>query len=90
MSSDTTRPLDANGTPVSLASDLLHGAQDIAEFLYGTPSNSREAVSNQRRVYHAIEKHHFPAFKLGGVICARKSTILKWIEAKEHVNKRVQ
>jgi len=67
----------------ALASDLLHGADEIARFIYGMPGDERAAESNRRRVYHAAEKHGLPAFKLGGTVTARKSTILKWIENQE-------
>lgn len=71
----------AGGGP--LASDLLHGADEIARFIYGPPANEKAAESNRRRVYHAIDKHSLPAFKLGGTITARKTTIFKWIEIQE-------
>lgn len=67
-----------------LADDLISGGADrIAEFVFGVPESDRAADSNRRKIYHAIDKHGFPAFKFGGTIAARKSTILKWIEAQE-------
>jgi hypothetical protein len=66
-----------------LASDLLHGADEIAQYIYGYSADEKAAESNRRRVYHATDKHGLPAFKLGGTITARKSTILKWIEGRE-------
>ena len=66
-----------------LASDLLHTTDSIAAYIYGDPPDEKTAESNRRKVYHAIEKHGLPAFKLGGNNAARKSTILKWIEAQE-------
>jgi len=79
-----TRPLGVSGGAMPLADDLLHGADDIARFIYGATSDERQAESNRRRVYHAADKHGLPTFKIGGTITARKSTILKWIEAQEH------
>lgn len=66
-----------------LADDLLHGADEIARFIYGDTGDEKTAESNRRRVYHANDKHGLPTFKLGGTMTARKSTILKWIEAQE-------
>ncbi len=69
----------------SLADDLLHGADEIARFVYGDARDEKLAESNRRRVYHAADKHGLPTFKLGGTMTARKSTILKWVEAQEQV-----
>lgn len=62
--------------PSDEAPDLLCGATEISEFLFRKP-NAR------RRVYHLYEHHDLPAFKVGGSIFARRSTILKWIADKE-------
>lgn len=58
------------------AADLLCGAAEISQFLFRKPDA-------RRRVYHLYEHHGFPAFKVGGSIFARRSTILKWIAEKE-------
>ena len=58
------------------AKDLLRGAEAIAEYLYG----DREM---RRKVYHLVQTSHLPTFKLGSMICARKSRLLKWIETQE-------
>ncbi len=54
-------------------SDLLHSCAAIAEYL-----NIRE---RQARHYH--QKGHLPTFKIGRSICARKSTLLRWMEEQE-------
>jgi hypothetical protein len=64
-----------------LADDTLHGAEEIAEYLYG----DREK-QHIRRVYHisrADSVNRLPTFRFGIIICARKSTILQWIKAQE-------
>jgi hypothetical protein len=78
MTNKATRPLGVTGEAIPLADDLLRGANEIAMFIYGTDQDA-----DCRRVYHAASKHGLPTFKLGGVICARKSTILAWIEDQE-------
>lgn len=83
MSQVQERPFGANGGAMLLADDLLHGADEIARFVYGSPDDERTAESNRRKIYHAADKHGLPAFKLGGTMTARRSTILKWIEAQE-------
>ena len=58
------------------AKDILRGADAIAEFLYG----DREM---RRKVYHLVASSNLPVFKLGSMICARKSVLLKFVEAQE-------
>ena len=57
----------------TLAADLLRGASAIADFL----------GFERRVVYHAISAGHLPTFKMGATICARKSSLLRWIEEQE-------
>lgn len=58
------------------ATDLLRGAAEIAEFLYG----NRDV---RRKVYHLVATSNLPVFKLGSKICARKSVLLKWVKDQE-------
>jgi hypothetical protein len=62
----------------SIADDLLNGASEISEFFYGDASEP-----NRKRVYHLVDTGVFPAFKVGGVLHARRSTIVAYIEALE-------
>ena len=59
-----------------LGSDLLRGADEIAEFMFGTPME-------RRKIYHLADTKKLPVFRLGALLCARKSTLLSWIEAQE-------
>lgn len=59
-----------------LSSDLLHGAEAIATFIFGNPKE-------RRKVYHLADSHGLPVFRMGATICGRKSTILKWVEEQE-------
>jgi hypothetical protein len=58
------------------AADLLRGADAIAQFLYGN-------CKLRRKIYHLAATTNIPVFKLGAMICARKSVLLKWIAAQE-------
>jgi hypothetical protein len=60
-----------------LADDILEGADAIAEFLFG----SREY---RRKVYYLSECSKLPVFRLGSVLCARKSVLLKFIAGQEN------
>jgi hypothetical protein len=63
-------------TDPEFAQDLLRGAEEIAQYLYG----DRE---QRRKVYHPVATSNLPVFKLGSMICARKSVLLKWIKEQE-------
>jgi hypothetical protein len=69
-----------NETPelAALAHDLLDGAGEIAEFLYG--DTSRPKI---RRVYYLAERKLLPIFQLGSILHARKSTLLAAIAERE-------
>ena len=54
--------------------DLLTGADAIAAFM----------GIKVRRVYHLAETQRLPVFRLGATLCARKSTLLSWIESMEN------
>ena len=61
---------------LEFADDLLRGAGVIAQFLFRNPKL-------RRKVYHLVATSNLPVFKLGSMICARKSVLLKWIEDQE-------
>jgi hypothetical protein len=57
------------------AEDLLHGAEEIAQLLCGD--------RKRRRIDHLVATSNLSVFKLGSMICARKSVLLKWIKDQE-------
>lgn len=67
-----------NTTSHELADDLLRGADEIAEFIFG-----KTRGSGRRKIYYLAETSHLPVFRLGAVLCARKSVLLKWISGQE-------
>jgi phosphoribosylaminoimidazole carboxylase (NCAIR synthetase) len=58
------------------AADILRGAEEIALYLYG----KRE---ERRKIYHLNRTSRLPTFKLGSMICARRSVLLKWVQSQE-------
>jgi hypothetical protein len=60
-----------------LSGDILYGAEAIALFIYGK-------AGFRRTVYNLIQQKALPHFKLGAILCARKSILLKWIEEQEN------
>lgn len=63
-------------SPNAFSDDLLEGAEAISAFLYGNPGK-------RRKVYHLASTSRLPVFRLGSVLCSRKSKILEWVEAQE-------
>lgn len=59
----------------ALASDILHGADQIASFIFGD-------IRHRRKVYRLVEAHKLPHFRLGASICSRKSVLISWISAQ--------
>ena len=66
-----------NDTTHPLADDLLRGADEIAEFIFGERAS-------RRKVYYLAECTRIPVFRLGSVLCARRSVLLNWISAQEN------
>jgi hypothetical protein len=76
---------ESSSSENELAEDILEGADAIAEFLFGSRSN-------RRKVYYLAERSKLPIFRLGSVLCARKSVLLDFIAGQEervrpHTNK---
>ena len=61
---------------VGLANDLLRGADEIAGYLFGDKAQ-------RRKIYHLAETSRLPVFRLGSVLCARRSVLMAWISNQE-------
>lgn len=72
MTDNATKP-EAGAEPVDIAQDIAYGAEAIAVMLGLTG----------RQVYRLSERARLPIFKIGGTICARRSTVMAWIEEQE-------
>lgn len=60
----------------ALADDVLRGAEAIADFLFGD-------ATQRRKVYHLAGTSRLPIFRLGSVLCARRTVLLHWINDQE-------
>jgi hypothetical protein len=69
-------PTVLQNTPNELADDILRGADQIAEFIFGERGS-------RRKVYYRAECSRLPVFRLGSVLYARESVLLKWISGQE-------
>jgi hypothetical protein len=65
-----------NDPSQGIADDLLRGADEIAEFIFGKRGG-------RRKIYYLAETSHLPVFRLGAVLCARRSVLLGWISGQE-------
>ncbi len=72
-----TEIIDRGPAP-TIADDLLRGADEIAEFVFGSKRH-------RRKVYYLTgdAKTRMPHFRIGSVLCARKSTLLAWVARQE-------
>jgi hypothetical protein len=59
-----------------LADDILRGADEIAEFIFGERGS-------RRKVYYLAECTRLPVFRLGSILCARRSVLMSWIAGQE-------
>ncbi len=66
----------ATTAPNELADDLLRGADEINEFIFGRRGS-------RRKIYYLAETSRLPVFRLGSMLCARKSVLLRWIAGQE-------
>ncbi len=58
--------------------DLLSGARAIGQFLGMT----------ERRARYLAETGSMPTFKIGGLLCARRSTLVAWLEQAEAAGRK--
>jgi hypothetical protein len=65
-------------TTDDISGDLMTGAAEISLFVFN--DDSPPAV---RRTRHLIDKRIIPAFKLGGIVAARRSKVKRAIETLE-------
>jgi hypothetical protein len=59
-----------------LSGDILRGAPEISEFPFGDKNC-------KPKVYYLAERGSLPLFRMGSVLCVRKSTLIDWIVAME-------
>jgi hypothetical protein len=68
-------------TGQDLAGDLLFGAEAIAQFVFGRKSE-------RRKIYNLGETGALPTFRLGRVLCARRSSIEAMIARRDPQTKQ--
>jgi hypothetical protein len=66
-----------NDTKQPLADDILRGADEIAKFIFGERGS-------RRKVYYLAECTRLPVFRLGSVLCARRTVLMNWIAGQEN------
>lgn len=75
-----TLQMENTSVEPTLADDLLRGADEIAKFVFGS-------AKHRRKVYYYASgaKLRMPTFRIGAIICARRSTLLQWVEQQERM-----
>ncbi|KAB1075456.1 DNA-binding protein [Methylobacterium soli] len=54
-----------------------------ADLLYGVPAIATHLGIRLQQAHHQIRKGALPTFRVGGVICARRTTIANWLAERE-------
>jgi hypothetical protein len=70
-----------------LAGDMLEGAEEIGEFLFGDDPHPSARRHRLRRVYRLTSEvppaDRLPVFRIGSLLFARRSTLMRWITERE-------
>ncbi len=56
---------------------------DDGDLLYGVPAIASHLGIGVKQCRHRIDAKAIPAFKIGGTICARKSSLKEWLDKLE-------
>ena len=54
-----------------------------ADLLYGVPAIADYLGLTQHQARHNIDKGRIPTFRMGAIICARKSSLVRWLDEQE-------
>ncbi|RRD21583.1 DNA-binding protein [Brucellaceae bacterium VT-16-1752] len=57
--------------------------EDKADLLYGGPEIAAFMGRTQNTIYYLTRRADWPGFKIGGKVCARRSTINQWLADME-------
>jgi hypothetical protein len=68
--------------PDTLISALASAEQE-GDLLYGALPISRHLGLTERQVRHLHETGRMPSFKVGHIVCARRSTLNTWLAEQE-------
>jgi hypothetical protein len=64
-----------------LADDLLRGARQISHFIFGEAKHGS-------KIYYLARNSRLPVFRMGGMLCARRSILMAWIASQEGARQR--
>lgn len=57
----------------------MEANRDLADLLYGVPAIAKYLGIRDRQARHSCETGRIPTFRIGSIICARKSDVDAWI-----------
>jgi hypothetical protein len=80
-------PVAVSHVSSDIAGDMLEGADEIGEFLFGADPDPTARRQRLRRVYRLTSEvrpsDQLPVFRIGSLLFARRSTLLRWITERE-------
>lgn len=60
------------------------------DVLYGMPAVAEAFGWRTRQAEHLKEKHGLPTFKIGRIVCARRSAVAAWLAEREAAAQRAR
>ena len=64
-------------------SEDLASQEGGPDLLYGVAAIAAHLGLTDRQTRHNIDEGRLPTFRMGAIICARKSSLLRWMEGQE-------
>ncbi|MCJ2133335.1 DNA-binding protein [Methylobacterium sp. J-026] len=61
----------------------MSDASETDDLLYGVPAIAKAFGWGPRQAYHLKQAHGLPTFKIGRIVCAKRSAIRQWISDRE-------
>ena len=61
----------------------MQETDDRADLLYGVPAIATYLGLTDKQVRHRAEAGDIPTFKIGGTVCARRSSLSAWLAQLE-------
>jgi excisionase family DNA binding protein len=56
---------------------------DAGLLLYGVPAIAKFLGLTERQVRHRVRDGELPTFKIGGTVCARRTSLVAWLADRE-------
>ena len=74
---ETQKLTDTEHAKLEFGDDLIYGAAALAKFLFG-------ANGSRRKIYYLAKYTKIPLFRIGSVLCGRRSVLTEWVAKQEN------